>query len=510
MRIGSSLWVVFTCLVWMGCQEENASVEFRFTEPKSGQEVWNTTPVTVAMPSGFSGTLEVSVDGVVIGQATATPFHLDWNTRTLPDGDYTLVARATSVSGEQTETRTPVHIKNTLLTLQVPDQHVPSGMQAFLYLSDATGKTIAVQELINGEPIRIEGTEDFNLPTFTVNEVYIRYPGLLQAFSITEVGRGPWTLNQTRSPEFVGSIQVKSETVPEGVYFVSASGDYDFIDPVNQTIQLATTESSGKLFVRDVGTEDNRYALINDVNVGSLWNLPANAVNTPLKKISIPLSDPDLISARVSLFGFSQSDKYEEHYPLGVFFRAGPQIKIDYPEEFLYLGSESYYRNKQVRMYSFDPKKLYDFKMLNAQIYVSTKDERIVDIATFGDFDIYMLSWYYYNEPTNSSASWVLIGPSGRSQKIALPQVPVEITQRVPNIRTNELEFTGVTQVSEYGVTKGYADYLNYISIHGIAGPYQFGLSWKEQLFTESGITAGRDSRKEPRMLSELLNRVIE
>lgn len=507
----SRLKVITISLLVMACLEEKQiSLPFSFVEPRSGQTIWNNTEVVFSMPTEFEGSIDVQLNGHSISTIASGPYQFTWNTNSLPDGNYTLLAKATSHSGEKSECSLDVIIRNTLLTLDVPDQHILPGMQSFLFLSDKEGKTIAKEELRNGEHVELKALKEFNGSSFTLNEVYLKYPGSLQVFSVTETKRGVWTLNKAKQyPDFVGSIEVKSETTPLSTYFISASGDSDFIDEQNKIIVLATTQQSSKLFVREIDQLINRYTILNDVNIGTLQNFSISEVTKPLRTLTMPLTDADLISARVRLFGFPQVESFNEYYPLGLFFLNDKKIRLEYPEEFKAIGSQSYYRNKQTRMYSFQPRKMYDFKMLNAQIYVSLNDERTVELATFGEFDIYMSSWYYFDELKSSSASWVMIGPSGRSQQLSVPDLPMEISTRVPDIKAEQLAYSGAIQVSDYDAINGYSEYLKFISENGIDGPYKFGRAWKEQIFTESGYTSGRSSNRVVPMLAEKL-KIIE
>jgi hypothetical protein len=156
-------------------------------------------------------------------------------------------------------------------------------------------------------------------------------------------------------------------------------------------------------------------------------------------------------------------------------------------------------------MYCFHPGKTYDFQTLKAEIEVSSPDGKLVDLATFGDFDIYAASWFYFDEFTRGYGSWLLIGPPNRSQQLKLPYLPAVVIGLVPSVKINELSFTEVIQVSEYAPLKGYSAYVDFVSKNGIAGPYKFGNTWKEQLFAESGFTSGRTRAIEVPMLVEKL-----
>ena len=147
--------------------------------------------------------------------------------------------------------------------------------------------------------------------------------------------------------------------------------------------------------------------------------------------------------------------------------------------------------------------------LFRSEIDVSSSDGKIVDLATFGGFDMYAASWFYFDELTLGYGSWMMIGPPNRSQRLKLPDLPDQLVSLVSSIKSKELSFTGAIQVSEFAQLDGYLDYRKFISKNGIAGPYKFGNAWKEQLFTESGFTGGRTSAMEMPMLVEKL-RIVQ
>jgi hypothetical protein len=493
------------------CQEEKEpTLSFSFGNLSSGQTVWNITPVDFITQSSFNGTIEVKVDGQAIGNLSQSPYQFNWNTRTLTDGIYTLVAVATSANGETQEIKQDVIVRNTLLIFDVAVDQIPFGLRAFIFLSDASGNIIAQSEFKNGDHVELPGSENFNDASFMVNEAYVAYPNYLQVYSVGEMTRGPWTLNTLdESPSFVGSIELKSD-VTNSFFYVSASGDSKIIRENSGNILLATTKSPSQLFLRQLNTPDNKYALLKNVNVGTSLSFPVDTITTPLQSIGVSLSDSKFVSARVKLFGFPEAENYSEYYPLGDFLYNTKEFKIEYPEkEFAAIGSESSYRNKQIRLYSFHPNKTHDFQTLKAEIDVSSSDGKWVDLATFGDFDIYAASWFYFDEFTRGYGSWMMIGPPNRSQRLRLPDLPDEVIKLVPSVKTKELSFTGAIQVSEFAQLNGYSAYCKFVSKNGIAGPYKFGNPWKEQLFAGSGFTSGRISAMEVPMLVEKL-KIVE
>jgi hypothetical protein len=493
----------------ISCRDEREQdLSFAFGNLKKDQIVWNSIKIDFITPSSFgNGTIELKIDGHSIGNVSQPPFQFTWNTHSQSEGTHQLVAVATSGDGIKQQIEQDVIVRNKLLTFNVAPDQIPVGLRAFIFLSDASGRIIAQSEFKNGDHIELAGSEAINDETFLVNEAYLAYPNYLQVYSVSEIARGTWSLNvEDKIPSYVGSIELKSQVTNSFFYVSACGGDSDYIRENSGNILLATTISPGRLFLRQLNTPDNKYALLKNVKAGTSLSFPVDEIITPLKSIELSLSDPKFISARVKLFGFPQTENYSEYYPLGDFLYNTKEIKIEYPDkEFASIGSESYYRNKQIRLYSFQPDKINDFRTVRAEIELSSSDNKIVDLATFGDFDMYAATWFYFDEYTRGYGSWMLIGPPNRSQRLRLPDLPAEIIQLVPSVKTEELSFTGAIQVSEFTRINGYSDYTKMVAHEGIAGPYKFGNAWKEQIFTETGFTGGRISAVEVPMLVEKL-----
>jgi hypothetical protein len=502
----------FISLLFINCTKEEAAItSFSFKSPVVDEQIWNTSSISFNVPTSFNGAIEVSIDGNSIGVIENSPYSLELNTQNYQDGLHTLSAKTISSAGDLQEINERVEIKNTMLVINI-DNEIPSDISVFIFINDANGKLVLQQELKNNSHVEIRNPIDFNDRKFFVSEAHVAPPGYLQIYSFSEMTRGRWKITpNVNTPNILGSIEVKSETPPPSVFFVSSSGgDYDFIDSYTPNVVLSTNKTPSRLFIRDVDQVENKYTLINDVNVGAKYNFPLESVNGVLKAETITLDDASIVSSRVRLYGFPTSESYNEYYPLGVFFRSNKKLKIEYPEnEFQLIGSESYFRDNQIRLYSFKPNKLYDFKPLKAEINVSTDDNKVIDLSTFGEFDIYLTTWMYFNEKLDAYASWQMIGPSGRNQKLELPVLPREIVTSVSNIKFDQLLYAGVVQLSDYEGINNYSEYLNFVSIHGLAGPYQFGRAWKEELFTQSGFTSGRVQHVEVPMLAEQL-KIVE
>lgn len=488
------------------CRENEQPISFAMRYPFSGEVVWNTISVDFQLPLNFEGTVQLYANDLLLATSAVRNAAIEWDTRSVPDGPCRLRAVATSADGEESEAYAEVVVRNTLLQWQTPSHHLSSGQRAFIFLTDGEGKVIDSQEIENGEPVKMMGRDGFSEGHFMVNEAYLFAPGYVRIFSVRSVPRGSWTLNgDNQSSPTTYTIQVKTDPLPSSVYYVSASGDADFLRQENNGILLSPTQSPSRVFLREIGKQTNKYALVNGVSSGSLLTFPVSEITKPLKREVVKLADHYMEGGRIKLYGFSHHNQFTEHYPLGLFFRQQQQINLEYPEnEFDAIGSESYYRTAQIRLYSFHPTKHFDIQTINAQVDMSSADGKVVNLATYGQFDVYATSWLYFDEETEASASWMIIGASGKSEVLRLPEVPDELVQLLSLIKFRSLEHVGMVQVSDYETTS-YAEYLQLISHKGISAPYEFGRMWKEQQFTQSGFTGGRAQGKGAPMLVEAL-----
>jgi hypothetical protein len=85
------------------------------TSPPGGSFVGGPVPLTATSPVSGLSQVEFIVDGVPIGMSTDTtsPYHLTWDSSTVPDGEHWLAARATDAQGRiNTSAVVPLNVTN--------------------------------------------------------------------------------------------------------------------------------------------------------------------------------------------------------------------------------------------------------------------------------------------------------------------------------------------------------------------------------------------------------------
>jgi len=222
--------------------------------------LWNAVDLSlsVANPSNVAN-VEVRANGNVLFRATNAPFQYTWDTRAVGDGDYTLSAVITDRQGNTTTSNLQVAVRNILLTIKVPDDHllnIDGRMErAWVFLMSESGELLVNAEMKNGEMINL-GNGTYNGRTFTLSEAYLTASGLsLDITSFSEVPRGKWTLAAAIPDKLpVGNLSVQfKDSVGTHPYFVSTNGDSQIFFEGGNSIRLQLTQSPTKLFIRSIG-----------------------------------------------------------------------------------------------------------------------------------------------------------------------------------------------------------------------------------------------------------------
>jgi hypothetical protein len=138
-----------------------------------------------------------------------------------------------------------------------------------------------------------------------------------------------------------------------------------------------------------------------------------------------------------------------------------------------------------------------DLSPLKAEVDFKSNGPLSASIGTFGDIQTYNATWAYANDKLGISAYWAMVGSSGQSQTITLPELPTNVRTAASGVNITDLQFSNTLEVSNFGIATDYASYIKYISLNSFSSPYAFGKSWKEQIFTKSGSTNGRVSASE-------------
>lgn len=462
--------------------------------------MWSTS--TVKLTSGIpNDQINLFLGDSLIGSRHQFPYEFDLNTNVIADGDYTLRA----ISAHLPTAEVKISVRNKLLVTKVDNNHLPAGTRGFLFLSDKEGTTYSSVEFKNGDDINLS-KEDFQFENFTLSEVYVKGTRTLSIYSFQEVPRGEWTLlKANETPAIINTIAVDFTDISSAYYYVSSSGDAEFLYG-KSSLNLNINKSPTKLFIREFNNPINHYKIADNLNAEGRQVISLFDITTPLSVEKIKLKDGTNKRGTIRLYGFPAEGNTKEYYTLGNFFSKNGEIAIEYPgNAFPVYGSASFYKDDNITINSFQMGKKSELLPLTVEVDFKSSASLTATIATFGEIDAFAATWAYFNEKSNASAYWTMIGPPGRSQVIKLPELPMQVRMAAQDVSIDELQFSNTLEVTDYGIAKDYPTYLRYISKNSLSGPYAFGESWKEQLFIKSGNTHGRTNGQSVQSLSERL-----
>ena len=505
--------IVFCCCLSCKTDLRQVSPDLYFKTIRDGSILWNSVNIELGVTnSGSLSKVDILVNSKVQFTLTQTPFRTDWNTLDLEDGEYEVKAVSTDKDGNQRTAKVTVVIQNTLLSFTVPNNHLRSANgqmeKGWVFISSTSGELLALSEFKNGEKIKLIN-HGYNEKTFMVSETYLNSGVILDISSFLDVGRGHWTLAKVEeSPPVVGRLSINfKDSVGVHPYYVSTSGDARKFYEGGNSIKLNLTQSPSRLFIRELGKDFNHYNLIEGLTFNNPYTGLFAELNNPLQSFITP-DIPGAETVGVRLYGFPNASSFSEFYQLGVFVLNQGKVKIEYPGlAFPAYGSETFYRGNNIRINSFHPTKMYDATPLTAQVIFKDVGNTTATLATFGNFDVYLIGWGHVDK--ESELSWVLTGGQGKSEYLKLPELPPTIRSAASvNFNTKNLQFFNVVQLADYEISSGYQSYIQYISANGYNAPYTFGKGWKEQTFGKDGITGGgRKNADEVPTIKERLSR---
>ncbi len=499
----------------LSCKNDQNQVnpDLYFKTLKDGSVIWNLANIELAVPNPASITkVEIFANSQALFTLTQPSFSASWNTQGVEDGEYELKAISTNQQGNQQTASIKITVQNTLLSFTVENNHLRSSSgqleKGWVFISSLSGELLASAEFKNGEKIKLLNPE-YTGNSFILSEAYLRNGVSLDIASFQDVQRGQWTLARVdQSPTVIGRLSISfKDSVGIHPYYVSTSGDSRVFYEGGNSILLNLTQSPTRLFIREIDKEINHYDLIEGLIFSEAYKGLFSQLNKPLKTFDTPtLGGAQTVGVR--LYGFPSATSFQEFYQLGVFSLNQGSVKIEYPGTYFPVyGSESLFRGNNIRINAFNPTKMYDVAPLKAQVIFENKGKISATVATFGDFDIYVVGWGYNDK--RAAFSWVVTGGSGKSEYVKLPDLPPSILGAASvNFNTNNLEFFNVVQLADYEIASDYRSFIQYISRNGYNSPYVFGKGWKEQVFSANGITGGgRNNMTDIPTIKEKLSR---
>jgi hypothetical protein len=422
--------------------------------------VWNTFTITVAAEDNDAvQKIEVKLDNALVLTQTEASFSYELKTTDLEDGPHTVTIIVTDVAGNQKTQEYTFTVRNTLITLDVPTDFLKEGEKGFIFLSDATGKSIVSQAYENGDQIRLKAPA-YNSDEFYLTEVILGDPDrIVRTFS--NVNRGTWVLTPIRDASFdrrhSATAQLSfANALPGMEYYLVIGSGYTYLNDgqTNTSLDLYTNPSP----VYRSRTEDNKsthYLLTAPVSGGSDNDeIDLSLVSNPLTHETTDVSNYGYVTGGGSIYGLLTPGDYSTRYNVGSCFINDGNLSYSYPEN----AFPAYYSYVNLWGDDFDIVNsvpgMPDYTPLPAEINMTVGDGTIKGTITSEDADL-VFTWIRFKD---GYSQWLVYSAKGTID-LVIPEIPNDLQT---NLTLEDVSFISASAVQKFNF-EGYDGYLNAI-----------------------------------------------
>lgn len=497
---GAACAVLLSSVFLSSCNDDDPAkdtaapeVSFNLTD---GGDVWSTVSVSVsATDNDGVDKVDIYIDGSLTSTLTASPFDLQWDSKTVMDGTHTIKAVVTDKSGNVTEKVISVAVKNVLVTINIAPDQLTENQRGFIFLSDEKGKVITSLEYKNGDGTIALKNADFTGANFFLTEAVVstydseEYPELY-TFSGIERGK-PWVLSRIKPAVYAGTATLNySNASKDGGYTMLTNGQITYGITANvASSDMKIKKSPSKLYVTkyDFNVDHvTMYGLYSGIVAGSN-NVDLSLVNTPLTKATITLPEGSEGSF-IKLYGVPAANNFEEVYTMESFFKDS-----DLSYDFYYPGSAFptyhsffYYTTDKYYYRHASTKEFYSFDLITNQVTYSYNDGKLTYSAS-GDFD-YLITIF-----ENERAGWYYQLPKGTAQVIPTLEIPSSLSGfTLPSF--GEPSGYSVYDIESFTEYEGLKNYIRQ-STRGIYNIYEPGNNYTGMTYPMNS-TGGRMNKR--------------
>ena len=448
--------------------QDNTAPVVSFSNTPSGGPVWNTVPLKLDVSDNDGiKTVEIFIDGNLVATLSDSPFEFDWDSNTVSDGSHAVKVIATDASGNKSETQVTIVVKNTLISIDVPDGHVADTedytLREFIVLTDEGGNVITYGELVNGTKFELK-SPSFNGATFSLSEVrYIREGWndnweRTDVNTFTAVDRGTWfPLLQGTYVENIRPANLDFQNGESGAsYLISTNADNTWEGPgaTQFSITMDITSPSSLFIQKSESGIPVSYRLIPSVVDGNNPTIDLDQDWQPVT--SVTGNVPDGIDEVYSdLWGYPGDTDESYFINEGTYLPGEGKLIIYQPGaafqhylHFYWFGKDNYVVSKSSSSLEMS------FEPITHTLNVDMTDDGF-DFRTTGDFDYSFLVF----EKSDRNTNWFFVLPPNSEGTIIVPSMPQEIKELMD---IPVFDFTGISSYSimDYNVFNSYDDFI--------------------------------------------------
>jgi hypothetical protein len=422
--------------------------------------VWNTLTITVSADDNDAvQKVEVKLDNAIVLTKTEALFTYELKTTDLEDGPHTVTVIVTDSAGNQATQDYTFTVRNTLISLDVPNDILKEGQTGFIFLSDAAGKTIVSQAYENGDKIRLKAPA-YNSDEFYVTEVIIgEKDKILRTFS--KVNRGTWVLTPARDASFDRVPSATAElsftnALPGAEYYLLIGAGYTYINPELMTASKELYNDPSPIYIGRVEDgRDTHYLLTPPISGGTNNDeIDLSLVSSPLTRETVDVSNYGYVIGAGQVYGLLTPGDYNTRYSVGSCTIDGGKFSYSYPGD----AFPAYYSYVNLWGNDFDivnrVNGFPDYTPLPAEVNMTAKDGAIVGTVTSEDTDLLFISMTFQYDNTQ----WLIYSAKGTIDLVT-PEIPNEIKA---NITLADAPIISVSAVQKFNFD-GYDGYLNAI-----------------------------------------------
>jgi archaellin len=461
--------------------------------------IWSTVNLTVAADDNEGvEKVELKVDNASVLTETEASFTYALNTVALEleDGQHTLTVIVTDAAGNEKKQDYTFTVLNTLISIDVREDFLEEGQRGFVFLSDASGKTIVSYEFENGEAVRLRAPA-YTGSDFYLTEVVVDGGDDQELRTFSKVNRGTWTLTPDSVPYDyapAGLATLSFTNILPGVdYAIHTDMDGATANTDRPTVTIDLYKSPSKVYITR-NEDDNvatHYLLTQPVSTGS-GNDPIDLgqVNTMLTKKTIDVSDYGYEFGGVSIVGLVTPGDFNNTYEVSYTGPENNELEYRYPG----TAFPTYYSEVELFGPDFDvmsfTEGLPDLTPLAADADITLTLPAITGTVTGADIDFIM-----FDIEADDNTYWSLFTAKG-AVNLVIPEIPENLQTLVTTESSDP--YIGLYAIQKFNFD-GYDGLLNFIrnSNHGtqeLDGP---GATYRQIEFPLTDDPQGRRQHAE-------------